>query len=270
MSEQTDLLQDCPAPKNDGATKELVVPEKNGELSVSPGPGALLSAIIGLAKDPDFDVTKLQALMGMQERLEDRQAERSFTKALAEAQAEIPQVSRLGVIDLGTGKGGYNFARREDIDLVLRPIMASHGLSIHFDRVQREGGGLVVTGTLSHVDGHSKTSSFPLPLDTGPGRNNLQAAGSADHYAKRYIIEGFFNIVRKGKDDDGHAAGIKYVTEEQSEQIVAKLKEAGRQELSFIPKMCSDARSANEVETRDFKRVMDALQEIIDLRKTKS
>lgn len=256
---------------------DVVVPPSS-TVATQETPGALLNAIVGLAKDPEFDVAKLQELMRMQERLEDRQAERSFARALAEAQAEIPQVSRLGTVDLSKAgttpepgrKSSYNFTRMEDIDLVLRPIMFRHGFSIHFDRTQREGGGLVVTGTLSHVDGHSKSTSFPLPLDTGPGRNNLQAAGSADSYAQRYIIEGFFHIVRKGKDDDGVSAGIKYITEEQADQLVARLKEAGRQEDRFIPVMCSEARSATEVQTRDFSRVMGALQEIIDMRKAKS
>lgn len=191
--------------------------------------GVVLNAIVTLAKDSTVDVAKLQALLAMQERMEDRQAERAFAKALSIVQAELQQVERDGTVDLGGGKGSYAFARMEDIDRVLRPIYSRHGFSISFDRTPREkeGGGVVVTGTLSHEAGHSRTASFSVPLDSGPGRSNIQAHGSSDTYAKRYIIEGFFNIVRKGKDDDGVAAGGQPITFDEAAQIKQLVDEAG-------------------------------------------
>lgn len=225
------LPLDTPNPSSALATRQ------DGSVpAIAEGPGALLSAIVSLAKDPAFDVTKLQALMAMQERLEDRQAERAFAEALTAAQSEMPQVERLGTVSLGTGKGSYNFARLEDMDRVLRPIMIRHGFSIFFDREQREGagGGLVVTGTLAHVAGHSKKASFPVALDTGAGRNNLQAAGSADSYARRYLIEGFFLIVRKGKDDDAHLAGVQFIDRAKGEQIEALLTETKSDRARFM------------------------------------
>lgn len=217
------------------------------------GPGALLQGIMALARDPSVRVDVIQSLVQMQERMEDRQAERDFAAAMKAAQAQIPRVEKRGTVDLkrkdGSDGGAYAFARLEDIDDVLRPVMDKHGFSVTFDRVSREGGGLVVTAYLSHTGGHTKTSSFPLPIDTGPGRNNLQALGSTDSYARRYLLEGFFNIVRKGRDDDGKAAGIKYIDEEQADELRALLKETGRQEGSFLDKLFAGAvRSVDEIE----------------------
>lgn len=198
-------------------------------------PGALLAAIVGLAKDRDFDVAKLDALMKMQERMEDRQAERAFAESLRAAQAEIPQVERMGTVSLGQGKGSYAFSRLEDMDRVLRPIMDKHGFSIRFDRVMRpDGGGLIVTGTLMHVAGHSKEASFPLPLDSGAGRNNLQAAGSTDSYARRYLIEGFFNIVRKSRDDDGVLGGTKFIGPADVSVIIQLIQDTQTDTARFL------------------------------------
>lgn len=251
MNEVLDVKDQIEQAESQTPSGALATQDSPGALAITEGPGALLSAIIGLAKDKDFDVGKLQALMGMQERLEDRQAERAFAAALTAAQAEMPQVERMGTVDLGQGKGSYAFARLEDMDRVLRPIMIKHGFSVYFDRVQREGqgGGLVVTGTLSHVMGHSKTASFPVALDAGPGRNNLQAAGSADSYARRYILEGFFLIVRKGKDDDGVAHGKRYIEQPQADELRDLCKRAGRQEGTILDRIFSgQVKSFEEVE----------------------
>lgn len=206
------------------------------EVSPIAHPGELLTAIIGLAKDPDFDVSKLQALMGMQERLEDRQAERAFARALHDAQAEIPSIAKNGTVTLGSGKGSYAFATWEDMDKVLRPVMDRHGFTLSFDMAMRpgDGGGAIITGTLMHSDGHSKSAAIPLALDAGPGRNSLQAMGSTMSYGRRYVTEMLFNLVRKGVDDDGVSGGAKFITSEQAAELQELIKGSGRSETDFM------------------------------------
>lgn len=236
----TTFLED-PKPAQEVA---IATPMEVAGITIPEGPGALLAVTAQLiVKGGDPNTVKV--MLDQQFRVEDRQAERSFAAALAAAQSEIPQVSRLGIVDL-TKKGetpkpgekrSYSFTRLEDIDLVLRPIMDKHGFSISFDREQREGGGLVVTGTLSHREGHRRTASFPVPLDTGPGRSNIQAMGSSDTYAKRYIIEGFFNIVRKGKDNDGTTA--EPLLQEEITDIMELLSRTRTSVVGFIKTMIS-------------------------------
>src|SRR5271166_90215 len=91
-------------------------------------PGELLAAIVQLARDKDVDVTKLEAFMHMQERLEARQAERAFIAAFSRLSAKLPRIAKNGTITLitkeGVNKGSIPFARYEDMDKVLRPLMA--------------------------------------------------------------------------------------------------------------------------------------------------
>lgn len=198
-------------------------------------PGELLTAIVTLAKDPAMDVAKLSALLEMQERMEDRQAERSFIAAFARLSADPPRVKKNGTIDLGKGKA-IAFARWEDIDKVIRPLLEREGFSLSFDSAQRpgDGGGLVVTGTLMHAAGHSRTASMPLPLDAGPGRNNLQAMGSTLSYGKRYCAEMLLNIVREGEDDDGKFGGTRFITAEQVDEIEKLIEEKGADRWKFL------------------------------------
>lgn len=259
--------------------QNAIVPQSSGQMAITEGPGALLQGILSLARDPHVRVDVVQMLVQMQERQEDRQAERDFAIALDAAQSEVTQVQRLGFVDLTKAgekpkegsQRGYNFARDEDIDNMLRSIMHKYGFSIFYDRTMREGGGLIVTATLLHSGGHSKTSSFPLPIDTGPGRNNLQALGSTDSYAKRYLKEGFFNIVRKGRDDDGASFGKKHITQEQCDELRSLLKEAGRQEGPFLDRLFGgNIRSVEEIEIgTGFLAAKNTLDGVIQMRKQK-
>ncbi len=188
---------------------------------------SLLPAIISLARDPSVDVAKLAALCELQERMEKRQAEIEFTKALA----SLPplRVKKNGRVELGAGKGSYPFARWEDIARIVDPLLEERGFRLMFDSAPRQGdgGGLVVTGTLLHKDGFSKTASMPLSLDTGPGRNNLQAMGSTLSYGKRYCAEMLLNVIREGDDDDGAKGGDEPISAEQAAELSRDMTAVG-------------------------------------------
>lgn len=194
---------------------------QSGPPVITEGPGALLSAIVQLARDPAVDVAKLDALLGMQERMEARQAEREFAQAFARLSGALPRVKKNGAIDLGGGRKSIPFARWEDMDTIIRPLLEREGFALSFDAAPRpgEGGGLIVTGTLMHRDGHRRTASMPLALDIGPARNSLQAMGSTLSYGKRYTTEMLLNIVREGDDDDGTTGGAGRINEATALEI---------------------------------------------------
>lgn len=183
------------------------------DIALADTASATLNMIAAAARDPAVDPAKLRELMQLQREVIADDAKVQFTRALHLAQAEIPPVKKNGTVSLGQGKGSYPFATFEDMNRVLRPVMEKHGFTISFDMTPKasEGGGAVIKGTLTHAAGHSREASIPLALDTGPGRNNLQAMGSTLSYGKRYLCEMFFNIVREGVDDDGVRGGMRFV-----------------------------------------------------------
>lgn len=221
--------------RNDVAT----VPQGQPPAVIGDGPGEVLQAVVALAKDPAVDAAKVDAFLRMQERMEDREAERQFNRAFVRLSAVMPQIPKLGTVNLGSGKGAYAFARWEDMDKVLRPLLIAHGFALTFDSKPRggDGGGLIVTGHLLHADGHSRAAEIALALDTGAGRNNLQAGGSTLSYGKRYVAEMLLNIVRKGDDDDGKLGGTKFIAQEDAEELREIAKAADAQEGKFLHAM---------------------------------
>lgn len=179
-------------------------------------------------KSGEIDVEALREIRGMARELRDEGRLQWFSRDMSAAQAEMQPVVRNAEVKLGEGKGGYKYADLEAIDEMLRPIRTKYGFSITSDRVPRaDGGGFVITSTLWHRSGHFITSSFPLPLDSGPGRNNLQAAGSTDSYGRKYNALAFFDIVRKNQDDDGFAGGGNPVGKDQAARLKQLVEEAG-------------------------------------------
>lgn len=204
-----------------------------GEVAVADTPQSMASQIIALASNPALNVETLQALVNMQERMERRQAEIAFTEALASLPAI--HVKKNGRVELGAGKGSYPFAKWEDIARVIDPLLSERGFRLTFDSQPRQGdgGGLVVTGTLLHRAGHSRTASMPLSLDTGPGRNNLQAMGSSLAYGKRYTTEMLLNVVREGDDTDGLTSGDAVITDQQVAELSRMMTDAKFSERSM-------------------------------------
>lgn len=193
---------------------------------------SILSIIAKAAADPNVDVEKMQALLAMHRELLSDQAMVEFNAAFGRLSGKMPRVKKNGRVELGSGKGSYPFSKWEDIDKIIRPLMADEGFSLSFNSSPRnaDGGGLIITGELLHKDGHSKSASMPLPLDSGPGRNNLQATGSTLSYGRRYVAEMLLNIVREGDDDDGVKGGDEPISDQQVAELSREMTAAGMRE----------------------------------------
>jgi ERF superfamily len=171
---------------------------------VNPPVSAEMQLIRDLATDNRVGVEKLAALMQLHERAEARDAHKQFTSAFRAASMEMPRVEKRGVIDMGA-KGRMAFARYEDVDRIVREVEIRHGFTRSF-LSEPSGTGILITCVLSHAAGHSERSTRQMPPDPGPGRNSMQAIGSASSYAKRYLTLDVWNIVTANADDDANSA----------------------------------------------------------------
>ena len=97
-----------------------------------------------LARDPSVDVAKLEKLMELQERAIKRNAEAAYHAALAGMQCDIPSITERGEIKVN-GVVRSTYARFEDINDILKPILQKHGFAISF-RTMVDGKTLIVTG----------------------------------------------------------------------------------------------------------------------------
>lgn len=193
-----------------------------------------LDAILSAARDPGTDVSKLEALVGLYERMQDRSAKQAYNSAMVACQAEMPRITRDGsVINHKTNQLQSRYATYERIDDIVRPIYGEkYGFAISVSIGMPENGKYPCTAIVRHRDGHSEPFMLPLALDQSGAKNDTQGMGSTQSYARRYLVCGIFNIVTEGDDKDG-AATAKTVTKEQANQIRGLLDAAGRNKDAF-------------------------------------
>tara|TARA_B100000678_G_scaffold290996_1_gene305731 strand:- start:2502 stop:3263 length:762 start_codon:yes stop_codon:yes gene_type:complete len=195
-----------------------------------PGGNNLVSLIQQIIMRPDIDVDKVERFLEMQQRIEAKQAERAFIEDLSAMQHELPAVRQNG-----TGHNKTKYAKWEDIQAAILPVLSSHGFSIsHKTRV--ENNTVVVTCLLRHRDGHTDQTELPLPFDGSGSKNPVQAVGSSVSYGKRYTAAALLGIRVEGEDDDGAGATVsdKTLSEKQISELRDLLADLGRDEGKFV------------------------------------
>ncbi len=203
-------------------SRELTVKEEHAPHAVS-----IIDVISRAAQDPSVDVDKMTKLVELHERVQAREAKIEYSNAMARLSMKLPRVKRNGVVTYedrnvkGKMNEAFHFARYEDIDRVIRPLLSEEGFSLSFKAEPREGtgGGIVVTGTLNHIGGHSESASIPVALDSSGGKNNIQAMGSSFSYGKRYTATMLLNIVTEGEDNDAQTIPPEFISPKQVDQI---------------------------------------------------
>lgn len=167
---------------------------------------AIIQVIERAASNPDVDIDKMERLLQMQERILARNAEAAFNTALAQMQNDLPVIEENGSIKGRDGRVQSKYAKFEDINEAVKPIMRQYGFAISF-RTAFEGGEVVVTGVLTHESGHREESAVKLPADASGNKNNVQGWGSSISYGKRYTMNALLNITSRGEDNDGQGSG---------------------------------------------------------------
>lgn len=161
---------------------------------------AIIQVIERAAMNPNVDIDKMERLLQMQERIMERQARAAYAADFAIMQPELPEVP-----EHGKGHGGITYALWEDVNDLIKPVLARHGFGISF-KTGRNGPGIVVTAILTHRDGHSEETTMELPVDTSGSKNAVQAIGSSTSYGKRYAASALLNLTSRKEDDDGKNA----------------------------------------------------------------
>lgn len=230
-------------------------PDQNNQALTAPTTGNFLQVISEAARDPNVDVQKMHGLLDIQERMMNKQAEMNFNAALNLVQGNLPRIKKDGRLVHGN-RLISTYATYEKIDNAIRGLLIENGFSLRYDIEQAENK-VVITGILSHKDGHSITNTIPLPVDTGGAKSNVQAVKSTLSYGKRCLIEMFLNLVFEGEDDDGKSAGYAPISTEQAAEIKRKLQDTNADVVAFLKYV--GAESVDAIAVADYDKAIIAL-----------
>jgi len=198
--------------------------------------GTLLQAMItkGITGEA---VGAVEQLVKLQERMEDRRAEKEYSVAFVALQGEMPSVQATKVVPNRDGTARYKFAPFDEIMRQVGPLLQKHGFTVTFstDYTQGPPPRLVQHCTLQHVSGHKRTNSFAVRVGGGPpGASETQADGAANTYAKRYALINALNItVGAELDDDARADGDE-ISQDKAEYLRQRCAEVKADVPKFL------------------------------------
>jgi hypothetical protein len=216
---------------------------------------SIMEIIAAVARDPNVDVARIDALVALKERMEARDAEKVFNAAFAAAMMEMPRVAKRGKKDMKE-KGCIAYATYEDVDAAIRPIETKHGFARSFATRTSDKPGCIMVLRLTHRAGHSITSERYCRPDPGPGRNDTQAEGSGESYGRRYLTLAVWNIVTVGADDDANSADP--ISDEQAmalRTMLDYLAMTPQQATRFWAWIGPSAVNVETIQRKDFERV---------------
>lgn len=170
-------------------------------------PAPIESTVERLARDKNVSVDKLERLIALQERTQDRLAKSAFDAAYEAMVLEIPSISRRGQIRNKAGDVQSRYSKFEDIQRIVKPILKQFGFTLSYRTEWPEKLTVEVVGVLTHRSGHARESRFRSEADASGGKNAIQGLGSANAYGRRYTTIDLLNIVCDGVDDDGQKTG---------------------------------------------------------------
>lgn len=240
--------------KEYGPTSALPIPRSEAN--------AVLHMIERAARDPAVDIDKLQHLMAMRERIEARQSEADFDKALTAAQAGMGRVRT----DSNNPQTRSRYASYGALDAAMRPVYTTNGFALSFNTENPAPEIVRVICRVSHQNGHSRTYQIDMPADGkgakgGDVMTKTHATGSAVSYGMRYLLKMIFNIAVSDKDDDGNAAaqtgGV--ITVDQAKEIKAKCDQVAD---GFDESFCNyfGIEAISDLPAKDYQRALSALK----------
>ncbi len=150
------------------------------------------------AIEKGLGVEELSKLMDLQERWEKNKARKSFFEAFTKFQSKSPELRKI--------KDGHNY-KYTPLSEITRQIagpLKEAGLSYRWE-IQDSEKELKVTFLVSHIDGHTESTTMSSAPDPSGSKNAIQARGSAISYLQRYTIIGGLGLSTADIDTDGKA-----------------------------------------------------------------
>jgi hypothetical protein len=184
-----------------------IVKSDNAPVSIVPTEqDAMLALIERVVTNPQADVTKLEKILELRERMRERAANDAFNTAMASAQTEMRPVAT----DASNPQTRSRYASHAALDSALRPIYTKHGLSLTFDTGDSPlADHIRAICLVTHTDGHERVYHLDMPNDGkgakgGDVMTKTHATGAAISYAMRYLLRMVFNVAVGEDDRDGN------------------------------------------------------------------
>lgn len=178
------------------------------------------------------NVSALEALVGLYDRMQAKDAEKQFNEAFVKMRGALPKISATKPVPNNDGSVRYRYAPLEEIEALIRPVALAHGFTYSFSEGDSQPGKITKILTIYHVGGHSRSNPFSVRVSAPPKATDSQADGSTHSYAKRgAFCDGFGVIV--DHDDDARMIG-KPIGKALAEELRTRAIDTNSDEVALL------------------------------------
>lgn len=178
-------------------TKDLTL-IKPGEITVNPDSPM---AMFQIAASQGMDLDRLDKMLDLQEKWEQRESKKAYIRAMSEFKANPPTLLKQSKVEYGNTK--YSYASLDHVAEEINSTLSKYGMFASWTQDQ-SGDAIKVTCKISHQDGHFEETSLMSKPDNSGGKNAIQGLGSAITYLQRYTLLALTGLAAKGMDTDGN------------------------------------------------------------------
>lgn len=170
--------------------------------------------LIEIAITQNADVDKLEKLLDLQMKWEANVARKKFFEALSAFQNEMPVVTKNKAVKFN--QTSYNYATLDNIISEIKQHLNKNGLAYRWEFEDADK--IVVKCIITHIAGHSESTTMSSSTDKSGSKNDIQSRGSSLTYLQRYTLIGALGIGTA--QDDVDTADVKNKNPLEEKQIV--------------------------------------------------
>lgn len=177
---------------------DIVRTESNVEIIQTP------DTFIQQAIENKSDVAVLSGLYDLKQRYDADIAKKAFHEAMTQFQSIRPELKKTSKVKFNQTE--YKFCSLSEIETQIKEPLTKCGLSFRFENV-REDGETGLKCIVTHILGHSQSTTLFAPVDDSGAKNGIQAIGSRNTYLQRYTLVSALALTSADEDDDGVGSG---------------------------------------------------------------
>lgn len=162
-------------------------------------------SLLQMAVDRGANIDTIERLAKLQREMMDHEAMVEFNHAMQRCQEKMKRIAA----DMTNPQTHSRYASYAQIDRAIRPIYTGEGLSLSFGDGEPISPETVRIICYVAKGGFTRIYHKDMPIVTaGPQGKAVMtpthATGTADSYAKRYLVKDIFNLAVGEDDDDGN------------------------------------------------------------------
>jgi hypothetical protein len=207
---------------------------KQDQLPGLPEPANILDVIARAANDPNTDVSKMEKLLEMFERISAKKGETEFNQSMTECQRTMRPIAA----DAENPQTRSKYASYAALDKALRPVYTQNGFAISYDTADSPKAEHIRVRAYVTRGGYSRSYQVDMPADGkgakgGDVMTKTHAAGAAMSYGMRYLLKMIFNVAVGEDDRDGNEPA-ETITDQQIADLGALITETGSDRAKFL------------------------------------